>query len=163
VAEFDPFAFLGWFVPMVLSTAFGAFVYMTRSSWSRGNKEAKTEGTAELNQTMVTNAIREIEFIKTDLKNLVNELQTQKINSTRVEERIKYMADTLELIRSDIKNMTSKIDDAANWQSDRDRSDWRKEQQQRERDQQQQQQQQRQRQRDQDEKQNNNNNNSRRY
>ena len=117
MSEFDPFLFLSWFVPTTISAIIGAFYFVAKSSWRRGKVESKTEGSASLNQTMVTNAIREIEAIKVDLKSLVTELQNQKIANTRVEERITYMNKTLESIQSDIKNISRNV------QSYRDRDD----------------------------------------
>lgn len=121
MTEFDPFAFLSWFVPLTVSSIIGGIMYFTKNTWLKSKTEANTANSIILNQNMVTNAIKEIELIKIDLKNLVNEMQTHKINSTRLEERVKYMADTLEFIRSDIRNLSSRVSDSNNIADDRER------------------------------------------
>jgi peptidoglycan hydrolase CwlO-like protein len=100
----EEFAWLSWFVPMMVTTLMGIMIFVNRSAFRRGSVETGFTGRSELNATMVTNAIKEIEALKIDIRCLRKELQERNIESTRLEERIKYIQERIDDIIVKMEN-----------------------------------------------------------
>lgn len=118
----DEFSWLSWVIPTAFSTIMGVIIYINRAAFRRGSVETGITGKAELNMTMVTNAIKEIESVKSDIRILRQEIADRNILTTRLEERIKYIQERIDNIidkmeRTDMQR-TRRDQQEDNWRRD---------------------------------------------
>lgn len=90
-----------------MTTIMGILIYVKRDAFRSGNVEAKQSGRVDLNTSLITNAIAEIEKTKNDMKALSQQLVEEKIQRATLTERISNISLQLEEISGQLQSLRS--------------------------------------------------------
>lgn len=80
----------------IITTIMGIVIYVKREAFRSGSLETKTGDRVELNSSLITNAIKEIESAKKEVRSLSDQIVEEKIQRATLTERISHISQQLD-------------------------------------------------------------------